>query len=311
MKSFAIVGSGAVGSYYGGRLAKAGNEVRFLMRRGCEWVQKTGLRVESTDGDFFLPEVCCFRESSELGPVDVVIVAWKATANPHFEEVLPPLLHDGTVILTLQNGLGNIEALGKLFGIERVLGGMCFVCINRIEPGRIRHTGGGMISIGEARGGATPRLRELAEIFRGAGVECEISDDFEEAQWRKLIWNIPFNGLCITEGGIDTGTLLAMPDGEDRVRKLMQEVVAIAAALGHEIENEYVEFQISRTYPMKDYKPSSMLDYLNGNPVEVEAIWGIPHRIATEREVEAPRLRELLMAIMASVASRPKLQSSE
>lgn len=311
MKSFAIVGSGAVGSYYGGRLAQAGNDVRFLMRHGCELVRKVGLRVESTDGDFFLPEVCCARESSELGPVDVVIVAWKATANDHFEEVITPLLHDETVILTLQNGLGNIETLGELFGIERVLGGMCFVCINRIEPGLIRHTAGGMISIGEARGGATPRLRQLAAIFREAGVDCEVSEDFEEAQWRKLIWNIPFNGLCITEGGIDTGTLLAMPDGEDRVRELMGEVVAIAAALGHEIEDKYVEFQISRTYPMKDYKPSSMLDYVNGNPVEIEAIWGIPHRIATEKGVEAPRLQELLQGIMASVAARPKPQWPE
>lgn len=304
MKSFAIVGAGAVGSYYGGRLAKAGNDVRFLMRLGCELVRKTGLRVESTDGDFFLPDVRCVRTSEELGPVDVVIVAWKATANRHFEEVITPLLHEKTVILTLQNGLGNIEALGDLFGSERVLGGMCFVCINRLEPGHVRHTGGGMITISEARGGVTARLRELADIFSQAEVKCEVSEDFGETQWRKLVWNIPFNGLCITEGGIDTGALLAMPDGEARVRELMHEVVEIAAALGHEIEEDYIDFQIQRTYPMKDYKPSSMLDFVNGNPVEVEAIWGIPDQKAKENGVDAPRLSELLLEIKIAVALR-------
>ena len=173
MKTFAIVGSGALGSYYGGRLAKAGNDVRFLMRWGCELVSKIGLKVESIDGDFALPEVRCSRESAELGPVDVVIVAWKATSNKHAKEVIEPLLHDETIILTLQNGLGNIEALGELFGMERMLGGMCFVCINRIEPGLIHHTGGGMITIGEPEGGPTPRLPAFPLRSRALAVPAE------------------------------------------------------------------------------------------------------------------------------------------
>ncbi len=304
MKSFAIVGSGAVGSYYGGRLAEAGHDVRFLMRTACEMVKKTGLKVESSDGDFFLPEVNCARTSEELGKVDVVIVAWKATSNEHFEKVITPLLHGDTIILTLQNGLGNIEALGNLFGIHRVLGGMCFVCINRIEPGLIRHTACGNIVMGEAKPGITPRLEEMVEIFESAKVKCSAVEDFGEAQWRKLVWNVPFNGLCITEGGIDTGVLLAMPDGEKRVRDLMKEVTQIAWALGYEIEDEYIDFQIERTYPMEDYKPSSMLDFVNGNPVEIEAIWGEPWRKAREAGVEVPNLTILYGLIKSMVASR-------
>lgn len=302
MKTFAIVGAGAVGSYYGGRLAQAGNEVRFLLRADFEAVKSEGLRVESIDGDFKLPSVICAQTPEELGPVDVVIVAWKATSNDLYEEVLAPLLHEGSVIVTLQNGLGNVEALGAIFGMDRVLGAMCFVCINRIEPGFIRHTGGGMIALGEARLGMTERLEELNGIFEKANVHCDAVENFAKTIWRKLVWNIPFNGLCITEGGIDTGVLLAQPDGEERVRELMFEVTRVAAALGHEIDDEFVEFQISRTYPMKDYRPSSMIDFVNGAPVEVEAIWGEPLRQAKAAGVDVPRLKELEAKIRGMVS---------
>lgn len=304
MKSFAIVGAGAIGSYYGGRLAAAGQDVRFLLRSDYEAVKEQGLTVESIDGDFHLPEVACAQTSEEIGPVDIVIVAWKATSNHRFEEVITPLLHDQTAIVTLQNGLGNIEVLGNLFGIERVLGAMCFVCINRIEAGLIRHTGGGMIAMGEARPGVSHRLGELAGIFEDANVVCEVSENFEETQWRKLVWNIPFNGLCITGGGIDTGELLRQPDGEARVRELMLEVTSAAAGMGMQIEREFVEFQIARTYPMKDYRPSSMIDFVKGYPVEMEAIWGEPLRRAREAMVETPRLVELDARIREMIAER-------
>jgi 2-dehydropantoate 2-reductase len=304
MKTFAIVGAGAVGSYYGGRLAAAGNEVTFLLRSDYEVVRERGMKVESIDGDFELASVSCARTPEEIAEVDVVIVAWKATSNHLYEEVISPLLHEESVILTLQNGLGNVDALGKIFGLERVLGAMCFVCINRIEAGLIRHTGGGMIAMGEGRAGMTMRLRELKEIFEKANVHCDAVENFAEATWRKLVWNIPFNGLCITEGGIDTGVLLAKPDGEDQVRELMREVQAIGAALGYKIEDEFVEFQISRTYPMKDYRPSSMIDFVNGQEVEIEAIWGEPLRQAEEAGVKVPRLKALDARIREMVAGR-------
>ena len=101
MKSFAIVGAGAVGSYYGGRLAEAGHAVKFLLRSDYEVVKEKGLRVESCDGDFFLPSVDCAQSAEEIGPVDVVIVAWKATANAYFEEAIRPMLHEDSVVLTL------------------------------------------------------------------------------------------------------------------------------------------------------------------------------------------------------------------
>lgn len=293
MKSFAIIGTGAVGSYYGGRLAEAGNDVRFLLRSDYEVVREKGLKVESIHGDFHLPEVSCASTPEEIGPVDVVIIAWKTTANEHSEKTIQPLLHGDTLVLTLQNGLGNVEYLGKIFGSERVLGALCFVCINRLKAGFISHTGGGKITVGESSPGITPRLTELVEVFQQANIETVAVSNLGEAQWRKLVWNVPFNGLCITEGGIDTEVLLAMPDGESRVRNLMEEVLRGAEALGFKIEDTFIDIQIERTYPMGPYRPSSMIDYLEGRPVEVEAIWGEPLRRAEAAGASLPKMRAL------------------
>ena len=298
MKSFAIIGTGAVGSYYGGRLAQAGNKVRFLLRSDYEIVREQGLKVESIHGDFQLPEVSCAQTPEEIGPVDIVIIAWKTTANEYFDQTVSPLLHEGTVILTLQNGLGNVEQLGEIFGSERVLGALCFVCINRLAPGVISHTGGGNITVGESSPGITPRLKELVGIFNEAGVRTEAVSNLGEAQWRKLVWNVPFNGLCITEGGIDTEVLLALRDGETRVRELMIEVLLGADALGFEIEEEFSEVQIKRTYPMGPYRPSSMIDFVEHRPVEVEAIWGEPLRRAEAVGAELPKMRALYEQIL-------------
>jgi 2-dehydropantoate 2-reductase len=304
MKSFAIVGAGAVGSYYGGRLAEAGQSVKFLLRSDYQVVNENGLKVESIHGDFFLPSVDCARTPEEIGPVDVVIVAWKATSNQHYQSVIGPMLREDSVVLTLQNGLGNVEDLSKVFGADRVMGAMCFVCINRLKSGLISHSSGGRIAMGEATPAITPRLEELAEIFRGAKVPCDAVENFSAAIWRKLVWNIPFNGLCITEGGIDTARLLAMPGGESQVRELMEEVQAIARALGHEIEDSFLDHQIERTYPMGAYRPSSMIDFVNGSPVEIEAIWGEPLRQAKGAGVVAPRLQKLDAEIRKVAAAR-------
>ncbi len=297
MKSFAIVGAGAVGSYYGGRLAEAGYDVRFLLRSDYEPVKRDGLRVESSDGDFDLSEVRCARTSQEIGKVDVVIVAWKTTANDGFEAVISPMLHEHSVILTLQNGLGNVERLSDVFGAERVLGALCFVCINRIQPGLIRHTGGGAIAMGEAVPGMTNRLQELAEIFTKAKIVCQAVEDLIASQWRKLVWNVPFNGLCITEGGIDTEALLAKPGCEDQVRAVMAEVILAAKALGYEIEEEFINVQIERTRPMGKYRPSSMIDYVEGREIEIEAIWGEPLRRAEGAGVSVPQMAALYQEI--------------
>ncbi|MGJ8723819.1 MAG: 2-dehydropantoate 2-reductase [Roseibacillus sp.] len=299
--SIAIVGAGAVGSYYGCRMVQAGYDVRFLLRSDFEEVKRKGFEIQSVAGDFVVESPQIFQSAEEMGPVDLVVLAWKATANENAEAVIAPLLHEESRILTLQNGLGNVELLENLFGRGRVLGGLCFVCINRTAAGTIVHSGGGMVSIGEPS--PTGILDEMPDLF-GEKVEVRLAADLSEAQWRKLVWNIPFNGLCVAEGGIDTEKLLSLPGKEDEVMMLMKEVQAAASALGHEISDDFLVNQIEITRPMGPYKPSSMLDYVRELPLEVEAIWGEPVRRAEAAGVEVPRMRALYEKIVVLDSAR-------
>lgn len=303
-KRIAVVGSGAIGLYYGGRLAAAGEDVHFLVRSDHDAITRHGLTAESIHGDFHLPDVQAHRRSADIGPVDLIIVAWKATANEQLGTVLAPLLHDDTRVLTLQNGLGNCEAIAAITGPQRVLGGLCFVCINRIEPGRIRHTGGGKVSIGCWHPASAADAGEITRRFKAAGIRASEVPELTRAQWEKLIWNIPFNGLSVAEGGVTTDTLLADPACEAEIRALMEEVIATANALGLDLDGELARHNIELTRPMGAYRTSSMIDYVEGREVEVEPIWEEPLRRAQKAGVEMPHLERLIERIQTRLAER-------
>ena len=293
-KSVAVVGSGAIGLYYGGRLAAAGIDVRFLLRADYAALLRGGLKVGSVHGDFELPRLQAFRTPDEIGPVDLVIVAWKATANSHLGAVLPPLLHAQTQVLTLQNGLGNCECIAAITGPARVLGGLCFVCINRLAPGIVSHSAGGRVDIGEWRPGVPGRATELARRFKAAGIPAVAVDNLEQAQWEKLVWNIPFNGLSVAQGGVTTDVLLASAATEQEIRILMAEVIAAARGLGFELRDDLIAYNVERTRPMGAYRTSSMIDFVAGRELEVVPIWQEPVRRAKAAGVPMPHTENLL-----------------
>ncbi|MBB5350002.1 2-dehydropantoate 2-reductase [Haloferula luteola] len=299
----ALVGAGAVGLYYGARLALQGEDVHFLLRSDYEAVKERGIVIESVDGDAVLEGAKVFRSPEEIGEVDWILVAWKATANDQFEEILRPMVGPNTQVVTLQNGLGNCERLAELFGAERVCGGLCFVCINRLGPGHVKHTAGGKVTLGEwVPEPGLPRAERLSEAFRQAGVVSTAVETLPAAQWRKLVWNFPFNGLAIAEGGVTTDVLLAQPEIEEEIAGLMREVMAVARAQGYAMEDSLVDFEIGRTRPMGPYRPSSMIDYVEGRPVEFEAIWGEPLRRALSLGVAVPRMEKLAARIREKLA---------
>jgi len=300
----AVVGSGAIGLYYGGRLAAAGEDVRFLMRSDFERVTSEGIKVDSVHGDFGLPQVKAYRSSAEIGPVDLVIVAWKATSNNHLSEVLKPLLHATTQVLTLQNGLGNCESLAEIVGDDRVLGALCFVCINRLAPGVVSHSAGGSMSIGEWRPNQQGRAAELERRFKAAGVQATAVESLEQAQWEKLVWNIPFNGLSVADGGVTTDVLLESLERESHLRALMGEVIAGGRALGLRLEDRLIDYHIDRTRPMGPYRTSSMIDFVEGREVEVTPIWGEPLARARKAGVAMPQTEALLRRIRDRLDSR-------
>jgi 2-dehydropantoate 2-reductase len=298
----AVVGAGAVGCYYGGMLAHAGCDVRFLMRADLAAVREQGLTIHTRGETIALPLVAAFGTTEEIGPVDLVIIALKATANESLESSIPPLLHDKTALLTLQNGLGNEEFLAARWGEERTMGALCFVCLNRTAPGVIEHFDAGSISIGEFRRPASERAQAVAEVFVSAGVEARAVENLVTERWRKLLWNIPFNGLSIAANAT-VDVVLADEGLRKLARDLMEESLDAARRLGHEIPDEFADWQIERSFSMGAYKPSSMIDWKAGRPVEVEAIFGEPWRQGIAAGALMPRTEMLYQLLRQLTAT--------
>lgn len=297
IKRIAVVGAGAIGLYYGGRLAAAGEDVHFLLRSDYDAISENGLEAESVHGNFKLPQVQAYRDSHDIGPVDLVVVTWKATANCQLEKVLRPLLHENTRVLTLQNGLGNCEAIAAITGPERVLGGLCFVCINRIQPGLIRHSGGGKVSIGSWHPESNQYGKDITTRFKAAAIRASHVDQLEQAQWEKLVWNVPFNGLSVAKGGVTTDILLSDPECEAEIRALMMEIITTAKGLGLALDESLAQHNIELTRPMGAYRTSSMIDFVENREVEVGPIWEEPLKRAKSAGLAMPRLEQLLARI--------------
>lgn len=302
----AILGAGALGCYYGARLAEAGHNVTFILRSAYEPVQRNGLRVESVYGDIYLPSPQIARTPEECGPMDLVIVCWKTTSNARLAEALPPLLKEGTRVLTFQNGMGNAEAIAEIVSPERVFIGLCFVCAMMDTPGEIRHLEGGAIRFAPLvpTDAGTAQAQELAGLFEGTPVETATARSTEQLLWTKLSWNIPFNGLCLAHGGISIRQLFRMPGEGDRARAIMNEVCRAAEMRGFPLPQEIITRQMEQTSKMGDFIPSSAVDYNRHRPVEYEAIWGIPLARAREAGASVPEWERLCTDIRALLEER-------
>jgi len=295
-----VVGSGAVGSYYGARLALAGADVRFLMRGDLAAVRGRGsILIREATGTTEVRPVAVFGSAPEMGPVDLVVIALKTTSEGVVGALVEPLLGPATALLTLQNGLGADEHLAGLFGARRVIGGLAFVAVTRVGPGDVKCYHPGSVTIGEFGRPPEARTEALAGLLRSAGVKTQVVENLVEARWRKLVWNIPFNGLSIAEGGIPTDRICSDPRLAGEVRALMEEVQRAAAGYGFTIPDTFLARQYDATPPMGPYQPSSLVDFLAGREVEVEAIWGEPLRRARAAGVPTPRLERLYSRLVA------------
>lgn len=297
----AVVGAGALGLYYGAVLQRAGEDVSFLLRRDYDAVLEKGLTVHSINGDFHLANVRGARRPEEIGPVDLVIVGLKTFANDRFTDLITPLVGEETLILTLQNGLGNEEALAGLFGPDRILGGVAFLCANRGEPGTVYHLGAGRIELGAFAGASSDRVAVVAESFARGGIDCRVVADLRGARWRKLVWNIPYNGLCaLLDQTVDR--LQTFPPSRELVGLIMGEVIAAANTQGlhSPIEEDFAERMLVFTDDMGVYRPSMQIDRMEGRRLELDAIFARPLAAGISQGVAMPRV-EMLHALLAIV----------
>ena len=315
-----------MGSFYGARLCRAGHEVHFLLRSDLEAVRQHGVWIESAQDPFHVQPHCA-RVPQDIGPAELVLIGLKTTANHALPFLLPPLLGPQTAVLTLQNGLGNEAAVAAIAGAERTMGGVCFVCLNRTAPGKIKHTAHGNVVVGEYGRLSQERTHRISEALDGAGVPCKVAENLEQAHWEKLVWNIPFNGLGVAgvagleavlqgrvltgakrQGCLTTDLLLSHPGWQRLVRELMMETIAAARAQSLDVPEAAADQQIERTRLMGAYKASTLIDFENGRELELEGIFREPLRRAQKAGVPCPRL-SALCAVLAQLAGKKRLKA--
>lgn len=296
-RSYAILGTGALGGYYGACLQQAGLEVHFLLHSDYEQVKEQGLVIESPNGDFTLPQVNAYGDATKMPACDVVVVALKTTHNHLLPEMLPPVVKDDGVVLVLQNGLGIEEEVAEIVGSKRVIGGLCFLCSNKVGPGHICHLDYGEITLGEYTpnyqvGGISEWMCQIADDFERAGISIKLAEDLLLARWQKLVWNIPYNGLSVVLDAT-TDELMANQYTRSLVEQLMREVVVGAARCDRIIPDHFIQTMLDYTEKMTPYRTSMKIDYDEKRPLEVEAIFGNPLRVASAAGTDLPLISML------------------
>jgi len=302
----AVIGAGAVGSYYGGRLAEAGHDVRFLVRRDYRAISKSGLNVTSPDGDFQLERPFTATDSTEIGTVDWVVCALKSTSIKDAQKLVRPCVGAHTRILVLMNGLGLEDHFAGWFGEERIFGGLAFTCINRGSPGNIHHLAYGTVTLGHYKNDPA-EIESALTLWSGSKTSIVSASSLLRARWEKLCWNIPFSGLCVAGGGITTDRIMSDANLRAAAKALMEEVICAGNAdLAYHGEKPGIDRDtiinslFQKTSTMGAYRPSTMIDFVEGNAMEIDAIFAEPLRRARELKVTSQGLA-LLTALLRSL----------
>ncbi len=286
----AVIGAGAVGGYFGGRLTEAGNETAFVARGSTlAALRAEGLRIESPKGDAHLRPCIATGDPAEIGPVDLVILGVKAWQIPEVAPSLHPLVGEGSCVLPLQNG---VEAAGQLaaeLGPGPVLGGLCRIISLQVAPGHIRHQGvEPSIDLGEIGRPPTERVHRVVRLFEGAGVQARARDDIQAAIWEKFLFICPVSGVGALTGKT-IGEFRVDPEARPMVEAAMHEIVAVAAGHRVELRGDIVD----RTLRFLDRLPpegtaSMQRDILEGRPSELESQTGAVVRLGREAGVPTP-----------------------
>ena len=299
---FAVIGAGAVGGYFGGRLAQSGEEVWFLARgRTLEAMRQHGLKVESTKGDFVLPSVLVSEQASEVGPVEVVLVAVKAGQIAELAPTLKPLIGPQTIVVPLQNGVEAPDELSRMVGGDKVLVGLCGLMSTIVEPGHIRHFGlDPFIAFKEQNNSRTPRLEPLRAALTKAGVQASIPDDIHVRFWLKFLFITAVGGVgSVTRA--PAGILRQNPATRNLLCRTIQEIDALAKAKGVNMPASALADTLKTVDAMPAGGTTSMQrDILEGRPSELESLCGAVARIGKEMGLDLPVNTAIYAALLPS-----------
>ena len=289
---YAIIGTGAIGGFYGARLDKAGFEVHFLLHTDYQYVVDHGLTIDSCDGNFTLPSPKVYDSTSKMPQCDVVIVALKTTQNHLLPSLLPPLLKPDTIILLIQNGIGVEADVQQLFPSQPIAAGMAFICSAKAGPGHINHQFYGNINIGNYSCHNPQRYGQMLADFRAAGIGAA-DVEYLEARWKKAVWNMPFNGMTVALN-TTTNRLLSCESTHRLIYDQMLEVIGAAQALGvKNLDTRFADKMIANTIKMPPYSPSMKLDFDFHRPMEINYLYTRPIAEARAAGFAMPKLEML------------------
>ena len=276
---YGIIGVGAIGGYYGSKLAYSGQEVHFLSHSDYEFVKEHGMQVDSCNGSFHLDQVNVYQNAVDMPKCDVVIVGLKTTNNHLLPELLPPLFHEHTAVVLIQNGIGVEADVQQMFPNVPLIAGLAFICSAKTEPGRVNHQCYGSINLANYSCKDESLFNSILKDFTDANIQVA-SVPYDEARWKKAVWNMPFNGMTVALN-TRTDLLLKNPATRQLIRDLMIEVVGASRALGVSgVDEAFVEKMIQMTDEMTPYSPSMKLDFDFHRPMEIYYLYTRPIEIA-------------------------------
>ena len=285
-----IMGSGGVGGYFGGLLARAGHEVTFIARGAhLQAIRTTGLQVKGVLGDFIIKPATATDTLAKIGHVDLVLICVKTTDTDEAAQSIKPIIGPNTIVISLQNGVDAAERIGKIVGMEHVLGGAIWVAASIESPGLIRQVSQYCrVVIGELDGRITPRAQAIFEAFKSTKATVELSDNILKVIWTKFVFFASISGVgALTR--VEVGGYRSIPETRALLNALMHEVEAVGRALGIAFDTDVV----NKTLTFIDnaapaVKSAMQRDVELGRPSEMESIIGIITHKGHELKVPTP-----------------------
>jgi 2-dehydropantoate 2-reductase len=303
-----VVGAGALGGYFGGRLVEAGRDVAFLVRpRRAERIARHGLRIESPHGNADLKPRTVLADGLD-GPYDLILLAVKAYALDAAMDDLAPAVRPGTTVLPVLNGMRHLDALAARFGPERILGGVARIPATLGPEGQVRHLGRDHdLTFGEVAGGTSERVRAVAALCEGGGFDARASERIVQEMWEKWVMLSALAAMtCMMRANV--GDILASPGGRDAMQAAFAESRAVAAAAGHEPRPAVMEAALGVLKEGSPLTASMLRDIEGGGPAEGEHVLGDMVERAERSGVPTPLLRLARLHVAAYEAKRGREQ---
>jgi 2-dehydropantoate 2-reductase len=286
----AIMGTGGVGGYFGGRLSRAGQHVTFIARgEHLKAIRQNGLSIKSVNGDFDLTSVVATDNPAEVGHVDLILFTTKTYQTDDAARAIKPMIGKDTVIVSFQNGIDAAESVGSIVGMNHMLAGTAWIYASVEAPGVIRqYSQFSHIAIGEISGRKTPRLKHVFDVLSSSGVTVEMSNNMQKALWTKYIYISAVSAIgCLTR--VPLGNFRDVPETRALLTAAISEVTALAVSKGVDIEADVIDTTLSLIDSLApEIKPSMQRDVETGRVSELESMIGAAPRLARLLKVPTP-----------------------